>query len=94
MWFIENHRIRKQLDISALLVPRFAGGGKTEMRPLTPVRGLLALAPSTLAYCLGDADDTMRDLGDLVKKVPVYELSTGTDPEELVQTLRRFLGSL
>jgi hypothetical protein len=67
------------LPVQAVVLPRVMPEGRTELRPTTAGRALLALAPATVLQLPGDSETVLRAMRDLVASVPVFELWLGPD---------------
>ncbi|GAB4011983.1 serine kinase [Spirosoma migulaei] len=77
--------------LKAIMLPRFSGTTTTTIRSATPAEALKALAPSTLALLRAD-QRTFQKMSQLVHKLPLFWLETGTDltqiPEQILNTLQ------
>jgi hypothetical protein len=94
MWFLPEHLMKKELPVDAILIPKIAGQKISTYQQIAPMKGLLALAPSTLLYCPGEAEQTLSALSGLARRVPTYEFLVGSDPEYLADTMKNLLRKL
>jgi hypothetical protein len=77
--------------LAAVLVPRITGGPRTSIQPLRPAAALAALAPSTLLQMASADRSGLAAMARLVKTVACYQLSLGTEREEIVHAVQQFL---
>ncbi len=82
--------VHDQLPIRAVLVPKIRGG-HTQVRPTSPTRALLALAPSTVFQMPFRDGSVLGSLGALVQRVPCFDLEVGDDQVELGEAIERVL---
>jgi hypothetical protein len=89
----ERHanRLRPELPIRAILLPRVTGRGATALVPISPVAALAALAPSTLFLSATARPAVFRFLGAFVRRVPSYRLELGDDPARVPSVVARAL---
>lgn len=88
------HKITAGFPLRAVLMPRPTGGRETLLRPASSGAMLRALAPSTVLLLPQTAKQTLSDLADLARRVPLYELSLGTDPTGIPATIIDLLAGL
>ena len=81
------------LPIKAVLLPAIERRSKTTFVRLPSARGLLSLAASSIFQMPGSGQPTLKRLADILRDTPVYQMSLGTDNEEIAQALRDFLSS-
>jgi hypothetical protein len=93
-WYIKENALSKCMDIKAVLVPSVWDSINSKIIETAPIKGLLALAPSTMLYCPGGAKNTLDSLGQFVKSIPVYELRAGSDIKILTNTIREFIKNI
>lgn len=80
-------------EISAIVTPHIANTLTSSWVRISPAQALLALAPSTmLQLSQGTNSDTLfKQLTKLVQRLPSFQLSLGTDPVEIAQTIDHML---
>lgn len=80
--FLYEHlpsRIAPGFPLRAILLPRVTGSHDTSVRKASPREALLALAPATI-YALPEAgQNLLHNLAALIRQLPSYVLSLGTD---------------
>lgn len=79
------------LPLCALLLPQITGGNRTALAPVTRKEAFLALAPSGVTQIHCDRQRLFRIAAEVSRQLPAYRLTLGTDPQEIVYVLRRFL---
>lgn len=89
--FLPAEMISASLPVDALLVPFVTGAEETMIEPASPMLGMLALVPSTMLYCPGGADQTLKSLGEIGKNVPTYKLLAGTNREKMLQSIKQWI---
>lgn len=83
-----------QMHIEALCVPMVTGGNKTEITPMPRREAFLALAQTGFKQMPGDTRHSLNFCSELIKRLPTYRLSLGTEPDEIIDSLRHFLEQL
>ncbi len=73
----------REFPIRAIFIPRVAGSSETHLKPVSPVEGFLAMAPSTIFQLRGVRKTIHKSIGEITRKVPSYVLELGTDIEEI-----------
>jgi hypothetical protein len=61
--------------------------------PAGPAAGLAALAPSTIFQLPGSGRQSLRNIAELVQRVPCYSLRLGRDLAGVAETIRRFIAN-
>jgi hypothetical protein len=84
-------RLALALPLAAVLLPAIERREKTTFVRLPATRGLLSLAASSIFQMPGSGAPTLKKLADILRETPVYQMSLGTDNEEIAQALRDFL---
>jgi hypothetical protein len=87
-------RIVPELALRAVLVPRVSCRPETRIRPCTPGRAHLALAPSTLLQVPGARPESLVALGRLARELPCFVLESGSDLPGLARAIERLLEGL
>jgi hypothetical protein len=72
-------KVIRGFPIRALLLPQVKGEGKTKIRSLSPASCLLMLGPSTVSQLPVAQDRTLKNISELVKRVPGFVLEMGAD---------------
>lgn len=94
LFFFAAHfpkQVVKQLPLRAIFLPKVMGQGRTRLRQASPATLLLAMAPSTVFQLHGGREQTVRQLGHLVRQLPTYILELGTDWTEIPTVMADFL---
>jgi hypothetical protein len=78
--------------VAAILIPQITGRPETRLTPVSPAKGLLALAPTTV-YQLHAAEQQhiLRSLSEFIRMMPNYILELGTDIDQIPQVILNFL---
>ena len=94
-YLYQTHRdiLAESLPLKAVLLPSIAQKDKTTFFRLPSTRGLLGLAASSIFQMPGSGKQTLTNLADILKDIPVYQMSLGTDNAEIVNSLKTFLHS-
>lgn len=72
-------QIVPSLPLKAILVPTICGAGQSRLQAVSPATALLALAPSTIFQLVGEKQQTLQQLGQLVRQLPCYRLALGPE---------------
>jgi hypothetical protein len=72
-------RVRRGLDVGAVIAPVLTDAPRPELVPVGAARGLQALAPSTVLQMPARSAPLLAALGELVRRVPSFELRLSTD---------------
>jgi hypothetical protein len=78
--------VRELLPVRAVVLPRVVGG-RSRWRPASPATALRRWAPTTVFQMPLDKGAAVPMLGELVRRVPCYELNVGDDQSELAGAL-------
>jgi hypothetical protein len=84
-------KLIRSAELRAIALPSIAGEPETRIEPCTRPEALAALAPSTMLQLPGTGETTMSRLSALVRAVPSYHLSVGTDPSSIPPAIERML---
>lgn len=77
--------------LAAVFVPQISGGPATAIEPIGPAAALAALAPSTLLQTAAADRGALAAMAKLVRSVPCFRLSLGTERSEIAGRIRTFL---
>lgn len=88
---LPKEMITPALQVSAILVPCITGVEESFIEPAPAMLGVLALAPSTLLYCPGGAEQTLQSLGEMSNRIPTYRLLAGTNRQKLISALKLWI---
>lgn len=69
----------REFPLKAILLPRLTSRPDTAVVSATPGTALAAFAPSTLSQLPGSTERSFRVIASLVRRVPAYHLSLGSD---------------
>lgn len=94
MWFVAENLLKKELPVNAIVIPTISGQKTSTFKEIASMKGLLALAPSTMLYCPGEAEKTLDALSELARRVPTYEFQAGNNPPDLAETMKKLLYKL
>jgi len=83
----------QSFPLKAIFLPTVSGKRDTSLKPASAISALKALAPSTLFQLSGAGKTEFENMTKLVKKMPCYTLSLGTDLEQIPRTIVNFLDS-
>ena len=89
-----SDRIFRRLPIRAVLTPAFHEGDETSILPMSPVKALAAIVPSTVFILSADTQNAVRKMGNLVRRTPCYRLLLGSDHERIIGSIGDFLRKL
>lgn len=67
------------LPLKAVLLPMIKLAGKSQVSAISPAVALLGIAPSTVFQLVGEKQQTIQQLGRLVRQIPCYRLELGPD---------------
>lgn len=94
MLYLHQHfpeQLRPKLPLNAVLVPRFHDGPETRIQPASQAIAFKALAPSTMFQLPGNARDAFQGLASLVRRVPAYQITLGSDIDQIPEVIEEFL---
>jgi len=81
----------RKAPLKAVLLPIIENKNKTVFHRVAQSRGLMGLAASSIFQMPGSGKQTLKNLADILKDVPVYQMTLGADNREIVDSLRQFL---
>ncbi len=87
-------RLENRLPLGAVMVPIIVDKAETIVRPIHGAIALAALAPTTmtqLPYC---GEKSLRNLRQLVERVPCFALELGRRPSGVLDAIRSHLDGL
>lgn len=87
-------RLRRELPLKAILMPRVTGRPGTRILPAGPMQALHALAPSTLFQSTALGTSSFKKMAALSRSVPCYFLEPGTDIRGIPKAIGELLRSL
>lgn len=78
--------------VVAILIPQITGRKDTCLTHVSPAKGLLALAPTTVfQFHAAEQQKILRSLSEFIRVVPNYILELGTDMEQIPQVIVNLL---
>lgn len=92
--FLSEHfsdKLIQAFPLKAIFLPTVSGNRDTTLKPASAISALKALAPSTLFQLSGAGKTEFNNMTMLVKSIPSYTLSLGTDLTQIPQTIAHFL---
>lgn len=87
-------QLRRQLRIGALVAPRIAGASAPRLGRVSGAEGLRALAPSTVFQSGAGGGASLAALGELVRRVPCFELALSPDAAANAEAIARLVDDL
>ena len=94
--FLQQHfpeSVQTKMTLKAIFVPEISGQPNTTIEPISPAVALRALAPSTLVQLAANKRVAFQSLGQLVRRLPCYRLSLGTNVEAIPAVVAHFLAN-
>lgn len=94
MLFLANgfrHKVSLGFPLRAIAVPRLSGRPETVVSRTSPLAAFRAIAPDTILTTLGDGRGVLQVMNSLVRQLPCYDLSLGSDLEGVRRALPRVL---
>ena len=89
-----GHRPNPEASLEAIVMPTVAGAGATRLVEARGSTTLRRLAPSTLLRGLGGGSAGMAHMGELVRRLPSYELHVGDRLDDIPAVLHDLLVGL
>lgn len=92
--FLAKHfsdKLIRSFPLKAILVPTVSGNRNTSLKPASAISALKALAPSTLFQLSGAGKTEFENISTLVKTVPCFSISLGTDLPQIHDEINRLL---
>lgn len=86
-----SEKLIQEFPLKAILLPTVSGNLDTFLKPASAISALKALAPSTLFQLSGAGKTEFENMSKLVKCVPCYTISLGTDLPQISQTIKQLL---
>ncbi|BAQ63087.1 hypothetical protein GM3708_3493 [Geminocystis sp. NIES-3708] len=86
LYFLYEHfpnKILSNLPLKAILIPKITGKKETTLTLASSMAGLTALAPSSLFLVPNNRQESLKRMGELVKKIPCYYLNLGTNVKQI-----------
>lgn len=84
-------RLVNELQIRAILLPRVTGASHSELKRVSPALGVNAIAPSTLFQMRWAGQEDMRNMVELIGRVPNYQMDLGTNLREIPELIMALL---
>lgn len=79
--------------LKAVVVPRITDAERATIRPISPAKGLLMLAPSTLFQLPGARRHRLQQMVQVLQRVPAYVLELGSDLGTVAPAIRTVLAA-
>jgi hypothetical protein len=87
-------KISAGFPVKAIFIPEITGLVDTKLKKVSPAKGFLAMAPTTIFMIpKAEQQDANRYLDRFVRKVPNYILELGTDLGQIPRVIINFLKS-
>ncbi|MFN8443097.1 MAG: hypothetical protein U0175_20150 [Caldilineaceae bacterium] len=87
-------QIWPNLPLKAILLPQIKPAGESSINAVSPATALLQVAPSTVFQLIGEKEQILRQLGELVRKLPCYRLELGPDLVQIPTLIADLLAKL
>jgi hypothetical protein len=87
-------KLISQFPLRAILVPVIRGGVNTVIEPCARGEALMALGPSTLAQLPASGRKDLDSIARLVRSVPCFRMSLGTDLSRIAPAIGGLLNEL
>jgi hypothetical protein len=94
VYFLQTHFPDKMLSncpLKAVLIPRITGEINTTITPTSPIKALIALAPSTIFQLAGSGKESFEIISEVIKKSKCYYLNLGTDIKQIPAVILKLL---
>jgi hypothetical protein len=76
----------RSVPLKGILLPKVNDTVASHIRPVSPGRAILGIAPTTLRHLPHDRENSYQKMKELSMRIPVLEWSLGTDKERLVES--------
>jgi hypothetical protein len=96
MIFLHQHypaSLTACMQLKGILVPRIVDRKATEIVEASTAIAFKALAPSTVFQLPGNAHKAFRGLAQMVRRIPAYEITLGSDRQRIASAIRDFIGN-
>lgn len=95
LFFLNHHfpeNVVPGFPVKAILIPRISGRDKTSLKEVSPAKGFMALAPTSV-YQLHRSEQAkyLRALSSFGRQVPNFVLQLGSDVVEVANRIKAFL---
>jgi hypothetical protein len=80
--------------LRGIMLPRVTGQLETGLRKISPAEALIALAPTTIYQLPKAGQIALKNMSNIVKKVPTYILALGTNISQIPKIISKFLSEL
>jgi hypothetical protein len=80
-----------RVALSAAVVPELGQDGRSRLEPVSQAAAFRALAVSTVYQVPGRGAETLRTAGSLLRALPAYRLTLGSDPLEAAGLIRELV---
>lgn len=87
----KSDSLMRRAPLKAVLLPVIENRDRTSFMRVSQSRGLMGLAASSIFQMPGSGKKTLKNLADILRDVPVYQMSLGSDNGEIVESLREFI---
>jgi hypothetical protein len=88
------NRVVAGFPLRAVLLPKITDRVETRLVPVAPTAALAALAPSTMLQLHPPSNAAWKAMGQLVRRIPSFQLELGSDIPAIPRTIQRFIGEL
>lgn len=87
-------KLIEKLPLHAILIPGISNQPDTSIQPVSPAAALKALAPTTLFQLPGSGQRAFLAMAGIIRGIPCYRLSLGTDLRQIPGTIASLLSEL
>ena len=85
------HKLRTGFPLKAILLPCVTGEVETRLKRVSAGMALKALAPTSMLQLPGAAQRAFENMGELVRKVPCYQLALGPNIKAIPEIILELL---
>lgn len=86
-----SSQLNAGFPLRAILLPRFSGLPRTQLKAASAAELFSAMAASTIAVLPGAGENDFRSIGAIIRQVPNFIIETGTDMERIGLAVAGFL---
>ena len=87
-------QLRRKLPLLAVIVPEVSHAARPALRACSSMEALTALAPSTLLQLSAAAPDSLKQMAELIRRVPAFKMALSEDVSANARELRALLDRL
>jgi hypothetical protein len=88
---VEPAAVQRRAPLRAVVLTEVTGGARSAVTPVEPRAALRALVAVTLAETGGTGTEFLAPLASLIRRLPVFRLELGTDPDEVASAVHEIV---